>query len=93
MSAWKIVLLIAALAALLWFLNPQRTIAPNEAGVVEINYSGDAGRTRQLSMKPFSISKRRAGRSMKKIRALRSIACSTGKARRAIKRRIRHVSS
>ncbi len=43
MSPWKIVLFVAALAGLLWFLAPQRAIAPNEPGVVEINYTGDAG--------------------------------------------------
>lgn len=43
MSPWKIVLLAAALAGLLWWLSPQRAIAPNESGVVEINYTGDAG--------------------------------------------------
>ena len=43
MSLWKIVLLIATLAAALWWLSPQRAIAPNEPGVVEISYTGDAG--------------------------------------------------
>jgi multiple sugar transport system permease protein/multiple sugar transport system substrate-binding protein len=43
MSPWKIVLLVAGLAALVWFLNPQRAIEPNDSGVVEINYTGDAG--------------------------------------------------
>ena len=43
MSRWKIVLLIVALAALLWWLAPSRALAPNEPGVVEIGYTGDAG--------------------------------------------------
>ncbi|HEY3661616.1 MAG TPA: extracellular solute-binding protein [Chthoniobacterales bacterium] len=43
MSPWKIVLFVAALAGLLWSLAPQRAIAPNEPGVIEIYYTGDAG--------------------------------------------------
>jgi hypothetical protein len=43
MSLWKAALLALALGLLLWFLNPQRAIEPNEPDVVEINYTGDAG--------------------------------------------------
>ena len=43
MSLSKAALLVLALGLLLWFLNPQRAIEPNEPGVVEINYTGDAG--------------------------------------------------
>ena len=43
MRPWKIVLLCVALAAALWALSPARTITPNEPGVVELNYTGDAG--------------------------------------------------
>ncbi|HEX4665726.1 MAG TPA: hypothetical protein VH207_03925 [Chthoniobacterales bacterium] len=39
---WRIVLLIAGLAALIWFFDPQRAIQSNEPGVIEINYTGDA---------------------------------------------------
>ncbi len=43
MRGWKIALLVAAVAALLWALSPSRSIEKSEAGVVEITYTGDAG--------------------------------------------------
>ncbi|MEO8440670.1 MAG: carbohydrate ABC transporter permease [Spartobacteria bacterium] len=43
MKVWKAALLLAALAAVIWWLSPQRAIKPNEPGVVEINFTGDAG--------------------------------------------------
>ena len=43
MKIWKIALIVVALGFFVWFLNPQRAIAPNEPGVVEIAYTGDAG--------------------------------------------------
>jgi multiple sugar transport system permease protein/multiple sugar transport system substrate-binding protein len=43
MRVWKVVAIAAALGALLWWLSPSRAIQPNEPGVVEINYTGDAG--------------------------------------------------
>lgn len=50
MSPWKIVLFVAALAGLLWFLAPQRAIAPNEPGAVEIQFMGDAGSANRAAM-------------------------------------------
>src|SRR5437016_14068909 len=43
MRAWKFLALASALGFALWFLSPSRTIAPNEPGVVEISYLGQAG--------------------------------------------------
>src|SRR5207342_1414296 len=48
MKAWKIALFVAALAALLWWLDPGRALSPNELGVVEINYTDDAGTNNQV---------------------------------------------
>ncbi len=42
MKAWKITLLFAALALLLWWLAPSRALS-REPGVVEISYLGDSG--------------------------------------------------
>src|SRR5262245_22000621 len=43
MSPWRLALIAAALGVLLWLLSPQRTLPPNEPGVVEIGYTGDEG--------------------------------------------------
>jgi multiple sugar transport system permease protein len=43
MSPWRIALFVAALGLLLWLLAPQRALLPNDPGVVELTYSGDAG--------------------------------------------------
>jgi multiple sugar transport system permease protein len=42
MNLWKALSLVAALAALLWFLSPERAIK-SEPGVIEIAYLGDNG--------------------------------------------------
>src|ERR1700704_6186911 len=43
MKPWKFALLAAGAATILWFLSPERAIRPNEPGVVEISYLGQAG--------------------------------------------------
>ncbi len=43
MKVWKVVLGVVALGALLWWLSPGRAIQPNEPGVVEISFTGNAG--------------------------------------------------
>ncbi len=43
LRAWKFLALAVALGVALWFLSPNRAIAPNEPGVVEISYLGQSG--------------------------------------------------
>ena len=43
MKVWKVVPFVAALGVLLWWLSPGRAIQPNEPGVVELTYTGNAG--------------------------------------------------
>ncbi|HEY1770754.1 MAG TPA: extracellular solute-binding protein [Chthoniobacterales bacterium] len=43
MKAWKLISFAVVLIALLWWLSPERARQPDEPGVVEINYTGDAG--------------------------------------------------
>src|SRR5438445_422591 len=43
MKAWRFLLAGVAVAAALWFLNPERAIKPHEPGIVEIVYLGDSG--------------------------------------------------
>lgn len=43
MNRWTFLLATVAVGILLWFLNPARTIKPNERGIVEISYLGQAG--------------------------------------------------
>ena len=43
MKVWKAIALVAALGALLCWLSPSRALQPNESGVVEITYTGNAG--------------------------------------------------
>src|ERR1700730_3668829 len=43
MKLWKFLLLAVAVGIVLWFLSPSRMIRPNEPGVVEISYLGQAG--------------------------------------------------
>ena len=43
MKFWKVLSLAAAVTALLWLVSTDRDSAPNEAGVVEISYLGQAG--------------------------------------------------
>src|SRR5438045_9484408 len=43
MSVWKFLFIALAAIALLWLLNPERTIKRNEPGIVEIDYLGESG--------------------------------------------------
>jgi ABC-type sugar transport system permease subunit/ABC-type glycerol-3-phosphate transport system substrate-binding protein len=43
MSVWKLLLIALAVIALLWFLNPERAIKRNQAGLVEIAYLAESG--------------------------------------------------
>jgi len=43
MSVWKFLFIALAAIALLWLLNPERTIKRNEPGIVEIVYLGESG--------------------------------------------------
>src|SRR5205809_2907379 len=43
MRAWKFFVGVIALLGALWFLNPERAIKRNEAGVVEIVYLAESG--------------------------------------------------
>ncbi len=43
MKAWKFLLSATLAGVLLWLLSPERAIQPNEPGVVEISYLGQAG--------------------------------------------------
>src|SRR2546430_12260046 len=43
MKPWKFLLLAIGVGLLLWLLSPPRAIQPNESGVVEISYLGQAG--------------------------------------------------
>src|SRR4051794_11155664 len=43
MTGWKFLVLGSAVGIALWLLSPNRAIKPNERGVVEISYLGQAG--------------------------------------------------
>ena len=43
MKAWKFIASVILLGGALWLLSPTRTMAPSEAGVVEISYLGQSG--------------------------------------------------
>src|SRR5437868_5154812 len=43
MKLWKLLLAAIGIGFALWLLSPQRAIQPNEQGVVEISYLGEAG--------------------------------------------------
>ncbi|MDB6147065.1 MAG: sugar transport system permease protein [Spartobacteria bacterium] len=55
MNFWKYFALALVLGAALWFLSPGRAIEPNEPGVIEISYLGQAGAEAAVMNDAFRI--------------------------------------